>query len=79
MTEDLIPLDDICKKHFGITPKIARRKAALGLLPIPAFRLSGVRRGPLFVSKDALDAHIAACSAKAEKLSSQMKLAGVVA
>lgn len=76
--EDLIPLDEICEKWFGVTPKIARRKAALGTLPVPAFRLSGTRRGPLFVSKAALDQLVADRQAKAKELNSRMLAVGVV-
>ena len=50
--DKLVKLEDICKDLFGITPKIARRKAALGKLPVKAFRLSGSRKGPLYVLKD---------------------------
>jgi len=76
--EDLIPLDDICKKYFGLTPKIARRKAALGTLPIPAFRLGGGRKGPLYIRKEDWDKLVADRSSKAETLNNQMRLAGAV-
>lgn len=78
MDDDLIELDTICKKYFGVSPKIARRKAALGTLPVPAFRLSGNRKGPLFVSKGTLEKWLADRLAKAQKLNQQMHLAAAV-
>lgn len=59
MTEDKrLLLDDICQEYFQITPRIAQRKGSLGLLPVPAFRLSGTRKGPWYVHQSDLDAHI---------------------
>lgn len=78
MMDDLLELDSVAKQYFNVSPKIARRKAALGQLPIPAFRLSGVRRGPFYVRKTVLDAWVDACSRRAEALSRQMRLAGAV-
>lgn len=40
---DLIYLSEVCEQYFGLSERIAQRKASLGLLPIPAFRLSGTR------------------------------------
>ncbi len=76
--DELIKLDDVCQQHFNLSPKIARRRGALGTLPVPAFRLSGTRKGPLYLRKADLDSWVAACAAKAEKLNSQMRLAGAV-
>lgn len=55
MKDDLIPLDTICEQYFGLSPKGARQKAVHGLLPIPAFRLTAGRRGPMFVNKGDLE------------------------
>ena len=46
---DLIYPSEVCEQYFGLSERIAQRKASLGLLPIPAFRLSGTRKGPLYV------------------------------
>lgn len=56
--DDLIPLDEIAESVFHVTPKIARRKAALNTLPVPAFRISGSRKGPLYVHKSDLERFI---------------------
>lgn len=48
---DLVLLDDICKEMFGLSKQVARRRAALGTLVVPAFRLGDGRRGPLYVKK----------------------------
>jgi hypothetical protein len=53
--ENIVELSAIAKKYFGITPRIANRKACLNDLPVKAFRLSGSRRGPLFVRKSDLE------------------------
>jgi len=75
---DLIPLEDVREKVFGITKALARRKAALGTLPIPAFRLSGTTKGPLYIRKSDLEKLIDRQAAKAEKLNYQMRMAGAV-
>jgi hypothetical protein len=79
MTEDKrLLLADVCMEYFGITERIATRKASNGMLPVPAFRLSGTRKGPLYVRQVDLDAHIQREYEKAEKLNSQMRKAGLV-
>lgn len=79
MSEDKrLLLDDICQEYFNITPRIAQRKASLGLLPVPAFRISGTRKGPLYVLQSDLDALVKRQYEKAERLNSQMRSAGLV-
>ena len=48
---DLVLLDEVAQQYFNISPLVARRKAALQTLPIPAFRITGMRHGPLYVRK----------------------------
>lgn len=55
VTADLVPLSEICEKMFGLSLRVARRKAATGTLPVKAFRMSGNKRGPLFVHKADLE------------------------
>jgi hypothetical protein len=71
-------LIDVCQEYFDITPRIAQRKASMGLLPVPAFRLSGTRKGPLYVKQSDLDAHEQRQYEKAQRLNSQMRVAGLV-
>lgn len=73
---NFMPLETVCETYFNLSPKIARRKGALGTLPIPAFRLSGTRKGPMYVRKSDLDKWVADRVTKAERLNSQMRLAG---
>ena len=54
----LIPLADICKQYFNVGPKKAREKAALNLLPVPAWRLLDSREAPLMVRLSDLAAYI---------------------
>lgn len=68
MEDSLVPLDSICEKYFNVTVKGARRKAALGTLPIPAFRLGASRRGPLFVRREDLDKLITTRATESAKL-----------
>lgn len=44
--ENMLPLADIAKPVFNITPRIAQRKAATNTLPVPAFRIGGTPTGP---------------------------------
>lgn len=76
--DNLLLLDDVCKKFFNLTPKIAYRKAAVGTLPVPAFRLTATHRGPMYVQKDVLESHMATQIASATKLNNQMRAAGAV-
>jgi hypothetical protein len=79
MTEESrLLLVDICEEYFDITPRIAMRKASLGLLPVPAFRISGTRKGSLYVRKADLDTHIEKQYEKAQRLNSKMQAAGLV-
>lgn len=77
MTERLL-LSDICEEFFGVTERVAIRKASLGLLPVPAFRLTGTRKGPLFVLRGDLDDHVNRQRDKAYKLNCKMREAGLV-
>ena len=53
--ENMLPLAEIAKPVFNITPpRIAQRKAATNTLPVPAFRIGGTRKGPLYVLKACL-------------------------
>ena len=70
---DLIKLDDICTELFGIKPVIARRKAVLGQLPVPAFRLNDARKGPFLVRKSDIDALIQKRHGDASKLLAKME------
>jgi hypothetical protein len=54
--QELVLLDDVAEKFFNVTPKIARRKAATNTLPIPAFRINGSRKGPIYVRREDLEA-----------------------
>lgn len=54
--DGIVELSEVCKRYFGLSPRIAQRKAIAGTLPVKAFRMSGGRRGPLFVRKADLEA-----------------------
>ncbi len=58
--DELVMLDNIAMKVLNITPRIAQRKAAAGTLPFRAFRINGGHRGPLYVRKQDVQAHVAA-------------------
>lgn len=69
---DLRALDEIATPFFDMTIDLARRKAALSTLPVPAFRLSPVNRGPYYVTQEALDAYVVKQAEAAAKLHRQM-------
>ena len=58
INQTLLRLDDIAEQYFNITPLIAKRKVALGILPIPAFRMTDTGRGPLFVTQESLQSYV---------------------
>lgn len=74
---DLIQLTEICDA-LGMQERVAKAKAAAGLLPFPAFRLSGTRKGPWYVKRDELESYIEAKAESASKLHSQMRSAAGV-
>ena len=76
--DDLILLDEIAEPVFNVTPKIARRKAALNTLPIPAFRINGSRKGPLYVRKSDVEDLIESRYQAAKKAQGRMVMAGAV-
>lgn len=78
LLDNLVPLDDIAQQFFSITPKIARRKAALNMLPVPAFRINGSRKGPLYVKKSDLEAMVQRRYDEAKASNARMYAAGVV-
>lgn len=71
--EDLLPLDEVAQSIFNITPRIAQRKAATNTLPIPAFRINGTRRGPLYVVRQDLEQWIADRAARAKSQHRKMQ------
>jgi hypothetical protein len=66
--DDLLELETVAKKYFGVGPVVARRKAALGTLPIAAFRLNNSRRGPFFVRAIDLELLITDRAKQSQKL-----------
>jgi hypothetical protein len=77
MNDDIVKLDTICEDYFGLSVNVANRKAALSLLPIPAFRLSG-RKGPLFVRKADLAALVERRADEASRIQAKMVSVGAV-
>lgn len=72
MTDDLLPLDEVAKSVFGMKPEAARRKAVLGQLSIPAFRLGNARKGPMYIRKSDLDKHMQERYEAAKRLTMKM-------
>lgn len=78
LDSEVVRLDDVAEKIFALSPKIARRKAALNTLPVPAFRLNGSRRGPLYVRRADLEALVRDRIESAARVHSRMASAGAV-
>jgi hypothetical protein len=78
MSDDLMLLTDVCSEYFNLTERGAKAKASNGLLPVPAFRIAGTKRGPFYVRKADIDAHIQRRIEQATKLNSKMREAGLV-
>lgn len=53
----LVPLADVCDQYFGVGYEVARARAALNRLPIPAWRMGDSQKAPLMVRL----ADLAAC------------------
>lgn len=78
LLKDLVPLDEVATPVFNLTVKAARHRAAMNALPVPAFRLNGSRRGPLYIHKSDLEAHLERMHAKARSANQKMVAAGAV-
>lgn len=78
MTNELLLLSAVCSEYFCLTEQVAKRKAANGLLPVPAFRIAGTRKGPFYIRRIDLNAYIESQFQRAAKLNSQMQKAGLV-
>lgn len=50
-----LALDEITESVFNHTIRCARRRAETYTLPVPAFRINGSRKGPLYVRKSGID------------------------
>lgn len=44
-----VPLSDICEKYLGVKPSTAEKKALLGELSLPTFRLGESQKSPRLV------------------------------
>lgn len=53
-----VKLDDISEHYFGISPLVARQRAALNRLPVPTFRASDSAKAPVLVHVKDLAKHI---------------------
>jgi hypothetical protein len=51
-------LDDISMAYLGLSPQVARQRAALNDLPFPTFRLSESVKAPILVHVTDLATHI---------------------
>lgn len=78
LLKDLVPLDEVATPVFNLTVKSARSRAALNMLPVPAFRLNGSRRGPLYIHRTDLENYLADLQAKARAANQRMVRAGAV-
>jgi hypothetical protein len=78
MTNELMLLSAVCGEYFCLTERVAQRKAANGLLPVPAFRIAGTRKGPFYIRSADLNTYMEKQYQQAAKLNSQMKNAGLV-
>lgn len=51
-------LADISEKYLGMKPRTAEDKAAVGLLPLPTFRMSESQKAPRLVHLEDLASYI---------------------
>lgn len=72
MTDGLIRLESVAMDVLGLSVVIAKRKFALGELPLPAFRMTDTGRGPIFITQSALRDYVDGRAAAAEKFHRQM-------
>ena len=73
LMEDIVLLDDVSQEYFNLLPLAARKKAALQTLPVPAFRLTGTKRGPFYVRKSDIALHIQTVYNRAASANAKMR------
>ena len=64
----IVPLKDICKDFFGISPKTAETKAAAADLPVPTFKLRESQRSPTLIKVEDLAKYIDSCHLEGTKI-----------
>ena len=47
--EATVKLEDVCEHYLGLSPGVARHRAATNKLPFPTFRLSSSNKSPVMV------------------------------
>lgn len=53
-----VKLDEISEHYFGMSPLVARQRAALNRLPVPTFRATDSAKAPLLVRIKDLAKHL---------------------
>lgn len=69
-----IRLEEVAQEYFGLSVPVAKRKAALYLLPVPAFRLNNSTKGPLFINKDSLQQYVESRENHAKQMHEKMAM-----
>ena len=68
-------LSQVCEKYFGLKPSTAEKRAAMGDLPIPTFRVAESQKAPRMIHIQDLANHIDEQLQKGRDLLEQMKIA----
>ena len=76
--EKLVTLDEVAESVFGISPVVARRKAAQHTLPVPAFRINSGRKGPLYVRREDIESLVNSRYEAAKAANNKMADVGLV-
>jgi hypothetical protein len=63
-----VPLEDCCKKYFGLDVTQAKRRAGTYSLPVKAYRATASQKGGWLVSMADLAEHIDKQKAEAERM-----------
>lgn len=70
-----VQLSQVCEKYFGLKPSTAEKRAAMGDLPIPTFRVAESQKAPRMIHIQDLANHIDEQLQKSRDLLEQMKIA----
>jgi hypothetical protein len=54
----MVPLTEVCKPYFNLSPDVAKKRAALNALPVPTFRLIDSQKAPYLIRASDLATYI---------------------
>lgn len=68
-----IPLEEVCEDIFGLSPEVAKRRAAVQGLPVPVYKGNKSQKGKWLISADDLGKYLDEQKAEARQMFNAMQ------